>query len=85
MIVPIPLNSIQRITFYKRDQLTDDLICCDISNGDHCWTYHEELTEWDQLIGELKALPGFAEDWQAHVVQPPFSTSEFVAFERTAV
>ena len=26
----IPLSDIQQVTFYKRDELTTDLICCDV-------------------------------------------------------
>lgn len=26
----LPLTDIQKVTFYKRDELTTDLICCDV-------------------------------------------------------
>lgn len=85
MIIPASIDAIQRVTFYKRDEITSDLICCDISTHDRRWTFHEEMTNWDELIDELNALPNFARHWFASVSQPPFGLSEFVAFERTVV
>ena len=82
--IPCQLVSINRVTFFKRDELTTDLICCEISaNGVH-WTYHEEMTDWTQLTTELQALPGFAANWFERVSQPPFAASKFVAFQRPA-
>lgn len=85
MIIPASIDAIQRVTFYKRDEITSDLICCDISTHDRSWTFHEEMTEWDELIDELNALPNFARDWFASVSQPPFELSQYVAFERNVV
>jgi hypothetical protein len=74
--------SINDVTFYKRDELTSDLICCEVTVGDMVWTLHEELAGWDELLGHLKGLPGFRVDWFECVSQPPFKTNATVAFRR---
>jgi allophanate hydrolase subunit 2 len=80
--LPCPLSDVNRVIFFKRDELTSDLICCEFSaNGCH-WTYHEETDEWKALVNELNALPGFMSNWFEQVSQPTFATSEFVAYER---
>ena len=82
--LPCQLNDVNRVKFFKRDELTTDLICCEFSaNGCH-WTYHEEMDEWEALVSELRALPGFISNWFEQVSQPAFATSEFVAYERAA-
>ena len=78
----LPLTGIDKVTFYKRDEITTDLICCELLVGDATWIFHEELTGWDALIVHLSKLPGFLSDWFAQVSKPPFETSEIVAFSR---
>ena len=64
------------MVFYKRDEITADLICCDVEIGGKVWTFHEEADGWLDLITHLSALPGFRVDWYEAVVSPPFATSE---------
>ena len=82
MLVQLPLAAIDAVTFYKRDELTSDLICCDVTVGERVWTFHEELSGWDELLGHLKGLPGFRADWFERVSRPPFETNTTVAFQR---
>ncbi len=82
MLAKFPLADIAKVTFYKRDELTTDLICCEVVVGDEMWTFHEELLGWDLLIGHLQGLPNFRGDWFAAVSQPPFALSETIAFSR---
>ncbi|HEU0311129.1 MAG TPA: hypothetical protein VFR36_07930 [Sphingomicrobium sp.] len=82
VLARLPLTEIGNVTFYKRDEITTDLICCDVAVGDDVWTFNEEQVGWDLLIGHLEALPGFRCDWFAAVSQPPFETSQTVAFSR---
>ena len=79
----LPLPGIDRVTFYKRDEITADLICCDVEIAGKTWTFHEELKGWQTLVQHLEGLPGFQADWFAAVSQPPFSTSETIAFPQT--
>lgn len=78
----LPLATIDEVTFYKRDELTTDLICCDVVVAHRYWTFHEEMPGWDALIAHLSGLPGFRKDWFAAISQPPFSPCETVAFKR---
>jgi len=78
----LPLARVQKVTFYKRDEITTDLICCEVVRADSVRTFHEELEGWASLIDYLAKLPGFRADWFAIVSQPPFATSETVAFNR---
>jgi hypothetical protein len=82
LLAQVPLKEIGKVTFYKRDELTTDLICFDVLVGDEVWTFHEELDGWDLLIDHLEGLPGFRGDWFAAVSQPPFAMCETVAFSR---
>ena len=68
--------------FFKRDEVTTDLICCDVKIAGKTWTFHEALAGWDLLIAHLCGLPGFRPDALATISQPPFATSEAVAFHR---
>lgn len=82
VLTQLPLEGVDRVTFYKRDELTTDLICCDVALGEKIWTFHEELDGWDALIEHLQRLPRFSPDWFASVSEPPFAISEIVAFAR---
>jgi hypothetical protein len=82
LLALLPLSAIRRVTFYKRDEFTTDLICCEVESEGETWTFHEEMIGWDSLIGHLEALEDFRRDWFAAVSQPPFATSATVAFHR---
>jgi hypothetical protein len=76
------LTEIERVTFYKRDEVTTDLICCDVEARGKTWVYHEEAEGWDDLLRRLEQLPTFRPDWYQAVVHPPFAACETVAFRK---
>lgn len=78
----MPLSTVERVVFYKRDEITTDLICCDVVTSGQFWTFHEEAAGWSDLIAHLSRLPGFRADWHEAVAHPPFLASETVAYER---
>jgi len=82
VIDQLPRAQIERVTFYKRDELTTDLICCDVVICGQSWFFHEELPGWQLLLEHLGQLPGFRADWYATVVHPTFEQCETVAFDR---
>lgn len=82
VLARIPLSSILKVTFYKRDEVATDLICCEVVTGEKLWAFHEELPGWDLLIAHLGGLPGFRKDWFDAVSQPAFAKCETVAFGR---
>lgn len=78
----LPLGAIQKVTFFKRDELTTDLICCEVEAWGRVWFFHEEAAGWEALTRYLEQLPGFRTDWYEAVVKPPFAPSETVAYTR---
>jgi hypothetical protein len=82
LLAQLPLSEVEQVTFYKRDEITTDLICCEVVVAGKTWNFHEELAGWDLLIGHLQRLPGFCGDWLAAVSQPPFAANETLAFSR---
>lgn len=84
ILVAVPLDSIDKVTFYKRDGITTDLICCEVVTDDRLWTFHEEMPGWDALLAQVSGLPGFRRDWFAAVSQPAFAPCVTVAFVRWA-
>jgi hypothetical protein len=78
----LPLAGIQAVIFYKRDEITTDLICCDVEVQGRVWTFHEEADGWQALIAHLSKLPNFTSDWYAAVAEPAFAASVTVAFKR---
>lgn len=82
LLAQIPLTDIAKVTFYKRDEITSDLICCNVAAAGSAWAFNEEQEGWDMLLQHLYKLPNFQTDWYASVSHPPFATSEIVAFSR---
>ena len=79
----IALDKVAKVQFYKLDELTTDLICCELTLDDGGTLFlHEEMHGWDDQMGRLATLPGFDADWFAKVAFPPFATCHTIAFER---
>ena len=73
VLAQLTLPDVRAVVFYKRDEITTDLICCDVEVAGHVWSFHEEAAGWQDLITHLSALPGFRADWYESVVSPPFA------------
>jgi hypothetical protein len=87
MSLPFDLGAVSKVTFYKRDELTTDLICCDVetkADKPQIWFNHEESETWQEWLGELAKLPGFDAGWHSKVSQPAFEPGATVAFERSS-
>ncbi len=78
----LDLSAIERVEFYKRDELTTDLICCDVMLDGVTRLYHEEMPIWRSLLDRLQLLQGFRADWFALVSQPPFADCRLTAYEK---
>lgn len=78
------LNQIREIVFYKRDEITTDLICCEISMSsdrqDQVLFFHEEMPHWQEMIHRVSELPDFDMKWFEKVAHPPFQTQRTVAY-----
>jgi hypothetical protein len=82
--VHIHWRSIQRITAFKRDQFTVDLICfqLDLEGGEPI-ELDEDMKGWTEFVRELSTrLPGFKSDWFATVAHRAFAENATVLFER---
>ena len=81
------LSDIGEVTFFKRDELTTDLICCEIvvrvAQGAQTWFLHEEVSGFDDLVGLLERLPEFDRNWRSRVVLPPFAENRTVAYRKS--
>ena len=51
----LPLSDIDAVVFYRRDEITTDLICCDVAIQGRVWTFHEEAAVWPALTAHLSA------------------------------
>ena len=74
----VPFEWIERIEAYKRDELTTDLVCFDItyrmSEGKRIAWVHEEMPGFAQLnLALQQRLPGLEADWFSKVAQPAFA------------
>jgi hypothetical protein len=82
---PFQLAKVSKVEFYKRDELTTDLICCDITvagkaGAEEVIFAHEDMPHWDELIHKLEFLGGFDVEWFSEVSQPAFAESRYMAF-----
>ena len=78
----LPLSAVEKVVFFKIDELAADLICCEVEASGTVWFFHEEAEGWKAFISYLEQLPGFRSDWYQSVVLPPFAVSETVAYSR---
>lgn len=78
----LPLSAIEKVVFFKIDEVAADLICCEVEASGTVWFFHEEAEGWEAFISYVEQLPDFRLDWYQSVVLPPFATSETVAFSR---
>lgn len=82
LLYHLPLGDIETVVFYKRDEVTSELICCDVKIAGKTWMFHEALAGWDLLLNHLSGLPGFRSDALAATTQRDFDAGIVVAFRR---
>jgi hypothetical protein len=84
----VSLEQVSAVVAYKLDELTTDLVCCDIvtgsGDGEQIRTIHEELAGFDDLMAHLEILPGFDRKWREAVILPPFAENRTILYERGA-
>lgn len=82
LLYHLPLGDIETVVFYKRDEVTSELICCDVKIAGKTWMFHEALAGWDLLIAHLSGLPGFRSDALAAMMQPAFAACAMIDLRR---
>ncbi|WP_084647011.1 hypothetical protein [Mesorhizobium sp. WSM2561] len=84
----VSLDEVSAVISYKIDELTTDLICCDIVIGsgeaEQIRTIHEELPGFDNLMARLEALPGFNRKWRDAIILPAFAENRTIIYQRRA-
>lgn len=84
----VSLHEVSEIIAYKIDELTTDLICCDImtasGDGQKIRTIHEEIPGFDALMARFETLRGFNPEWREAVILPPFATNRTTIYNRAA-
>lgn len=83
--IPVRWDSIIKITAYKLDRLTTDLICFRVETEDgEVLVVTEEENGFYELEQALSLnLDGFVANWRSQVVQPAFRISDTVIYSRT--
>lgn len=83
--VRIRWRDVERITAYKRDQLSTDLICLDFAcvEGDGLYMVHEDLPGYEEMVRTLEATLPLLAGWWAEVAHPPFAPNATVIYQRT--
>ncbi len=82
----VDLDKVLKITAYKKDLITTDLVCFEIEvsedAGLQVWLIHEELQGFETVDRLFQKLPGYMPDWRDKVIQPAFAANETVIFDR---
>lgn len=75
------------IRCFKRDLLTTDLVCIEVSSKveEACRvTLNEEMAGFDEFcVAVAKIIPDEYKDWRRNVVLPAFATNELVIYRGT--
>lgn len=84
----VSLDEVSAIVAYKLDEITTDLVCCDIvtgaGDGEQIRTIHEELLGFDAAMVGFDVLPGFDRKWRDAVILPPSAANRTVIYSRAA-
>jgi hypothetical protein len=84
----VSLDEVSAIVTYKIDELTTDLVCCDIvtglGDGEQRRTIHEQIRGFGTVMARFEALPGFNKQWRDAVILPPFATNRTTIYNRAA-
>lgn len=79
-------DQISKITAYKTDEWTTDLVCHDLFLRNHpCQIVfvHEDMVGYEAFADTLaNEFPGFYKDWRQVVILPPFERNETVLWDR---
>ena len=82
----VSLDQVSAIVAYKIDELTTDLVCCDIvigfGDGEQIRTIHEEIPGFGAVMVRFETLPGFNRNWRESVIVPPFAENRTIIYKR---
>lgn len=82
----VSLDGVVSVAVYKVDELTTDLLCCDVefdAEGDNrIITLHEDMVGFGTLMELFEELPRFRRNWTEIVLRTAFAESRTVLFQR---
>jgi hypothetical protein len=82
-------REIIQIQAYKKDLITEDLVCWDFTvdanQSGPTYTLHEEMVGFEELDAKLgKVIPAFDRKWREKVILPPFAQSRTTIYQRVS-
>jgi hypothetical protein len=76
VLVEIPFSQVTRVSAFKRDLGTVDLICFEIEvRGEKPLEVNEEMGGFEDLVARFAKDPKFDKHWRERVVKPAFATN----------
>ena len=82
-------REIIQIQAYKKDLITEDMVCWDLTvdanQSGSTYTLHEEMDGFEELGVELgKVIPAFDRRWKEKVISPPFAQNRTTIYQRVS-
>ena|SRR5579884_889954 len=74
-------ESITRVTAFKRDMLTFDLICLEFQSGGMIYEVNEEMPGFEEAVDKLgQSLPGIPANWLNEIADTPFDSTPTILY-----
>ena len=86
--ISIRVSEIKSIKVFKRDLITEDLICMEFTTENSIYEFNEEMKGWDdflKLLPEVLTNCELVENWFPKVTQTPFETGEIEIFSSNKI
>ena len=79
----IKWTEIERLEGYKRDRMTVDDICMDVTWNGWKATFSEEMPGWKELQKKVSEIfPDVTADWERKIMRTPFATTYTILYDR---
>ena len=84
----VSFDDVRAIVAYRLDEVTSDLLCCDIITGsvddEQIRTIHEDIPGFEATMTRCEVLPGFDKGWRAAALRPQGVKTRMTIYHRTA-
>ena len=88
LAISFRVNEIESIKVFKRDLVTEDLICMEFTTENSSYELNEEMKAWNDFV---ETLPDVltncerVEKWFSKVTQTPFETNEIEIYSSNKI
>jgi hypothetical protein len=82
--VEVPWRSVSRVTAFKRDLMTTDLVCMMLELDDRLVEIHEGMIGYAALEKAMAKALNIGETWKLDVLFPAFAANPALIYERPA-